>query len=291
MSESVPVGFGAVRIDGSDQDVNYTDLSRIDQVLDIDVQQGDLASLGDDEIAISTETVEEEGWKLGSTVPVMFADGTKSDFRIGATYESEDFAGNVVMASAAYLPHTTQQNINVLLVKLDPGVDADAASVAVDQAGKDLGAPESLTRAEFVDEAAGQIDDILNFVYVLLALSILIALMGIANTMSLSIHERTRELGLLRAVGQTRAQTRSMVRWEAVVISLFGTVAGAVVGVIMGWALVKGAAADAGIGVFSAPVSRLIVILVLGGVVGVVAGLRPARRAAKLDVLEAISVG
>ena len=180
----------------------------------------------------------------------------------------------------------------MLLVKLDPGVDADAASVAVDQAGKHLRRTRRrMTRAEFVDEAAGQIDDILNFVYVLLALSILIALMGIANTMSLSIHERTRELGLLRAVGQTRAQTRSMVRWEAVVISLFGTVAGAVVGVIMGWALVKGAAADAGIGVFSAPVSRLIVILVLGGVVGVVAGLRPARRAAKLDVLEAISVG
>jgi putative ABC transport system permease protein len=271
--------------------MDYTDLAKLDEVLDMDVRRGNVATLGDDEVAVSTKTMKEEGWTFGSTIPVKFADGETSDFRIGATYESEDFAGNLVMATAAYLPHTTQENINVLLVKLDDGVDAAAASTPVDRAGKDLGAPESMTRAEFVDEAAGEIDDILNFVYVLLALSIIIALMGIANTMSLSIHERTRELGLLRAVGQTRAQTRSMVRWEAVVISLFGTVAGALVGVLMGWALVKGAAADAGIGVFSAPISRLLVILVLGGVVGVVAGLRPARRAAKLDVLDAISVG
>jgi putative ABC transport system permease protein len=224
-------------------------------------------------------------------VPVTFADGARHQFRIGAVYESEDFASGVVMSSAAYVPHTTQQNVGVLMVKLDPGVDPSVASRAVDRAGAPLGAPDSLTRAEFVDKAAGRIDNILNLVYVLLALSIVIALMGIANTMSLSIHERTRELGLLRAVGQTRSQTRAMVRWEAVVISLFGTLAGALVGVLMGWALVRGAAADAGIGVFSAPLSRLAVILVLGGIVGVVAGLRPARRAARLDVLDAICVG
>jgi putative ABC transport system permease protein len=278
-----------VRIGSSNQDIEYVDFAELPGVLDLDVRRGDVGSLGHDEIAVSQETIDEEHWRYGQTVPVRFVDGARQRFRIGAVYESEDFAGNVVMPRAAYVPHTVQQNVNVVLVALKPGVDAGAASHAVDRAGKSLGAPDSLTRAEFVDEAAGRIDNILMFVYVLLALSIIIALMGIANTLSLSIHERTRELGLLRAVGQTRAQTRAMVRWEAVVISLFGTLAGAAVGVLMGWALVKGAAADSGVGVFSAPITSLVVIVVLGGLVGVVAGLRPARRAARIDVLEAIA--
>jgi putative ABC transport system permease protein len=289
VTQATPVGFGSVRIGSSNQDIEYVDFAELPGVLDLDVRRGDVGSLGHDEIAVSQETIDEEHWRYGQTVPVRFVDGARQRFRIGAVYESEDFAGNVVMPRAAYVPHTVQQNVNVVLVALKPGVDAGAASHAVDRAGKSLGAPDSLTRAEFVDEAAGRIDNILMFVYVLLALSIIIALMGIANTLSLSIHERTRELGLLRAVGQTRAQTRAMVRWEAVVISLFGTLAGAAVGVLMGWALVKGAAADSGVGVFSAPVTSLVVIVVLGGLVGVVAGLRPARRAARIDVLEAIA--
>ena len=117
--------------------------------------------------------------------------------------------------------------------------------------------------------------------------------MGIANTLSLSIHERTRELGLLRAVGQTRGQLRSMVRWESVIMSSFGAVGGLGVGVFLGWALVKAAASAPGsaadLGVFSVPAGQLLVVLVLGALAGVLAGFRPARRAARLNVLEAIA--
>jgi putative ABC transport system permease protein len=134
------------------------------------------------------------------------------------------------------------------------------------------------------------VDMMLTIIYALLALAIIIALMGIANTLSLSIHERTRELGLLRAVGETRAQVRSMVRWESVVIATFGAVGGIGLGIFLGWALVQGVgAASGGLGVFALPVGRLAVVLVVGGVAGVLAGLRPARRAARLDVLRAIA--
>jgi putative ABC transport system permease protein len=138
--------------------------------------------------------------------------------------------------------------------------------------------------------AAG-VDMALNIVYVLLALAILIAAMGIANTLSLSIHERRRELGLLRAVGQDRAQTRAMVRWESVIVSVFGTLCGVVLGAFLGWGLMRGVA-DAGptpLGAFALPYTQLAVVLIVGGLAGVLAGIRPARRAARLDVLAAVS--
>jgi putative ABC transport system permease protein len=131
----------------------------------------------------------------------------------------------------------------------------------------------------------------LTIIYALLALAIIIALMGIANTLSLSVHERTRELGLLRAVGQTRSQLRSMVRWESVIVATFGVVGGIGLGVFLGWALVEAASNTPGsvISQFVLPTTRLAIVVVVGAIAGVLAGLRPARRAARLDVLRAIA--
>jgi len=116
--------------------------------------------------------------------------------------------------------------------------------------------------------------------------------MGIPNTLSLSVYERIRELGLLRAVGETRRQLRSMIRWESVIVAVFGTVGGLGVGLFLGWALVKAASEGTGDMIapsFSAPVGQLVVVLVVGAIAGVLAGIRPARRAAKLPVLRAIA--
>src|SRR5690606_18776072 len=122
--------------------------------------------------------------------------------------------------------------------------------------------------------------------YGLLGLAILIAVLGIANTLSLSLHERTRELGLLRAVGQTRRQLRRTVRWESVIIAVFGTVGGVGLGTFLGWGVMEAMAASEGYGEFVAPVTTLGVIMVAAVLAGVFAAWRPARRAAKLDVLE-----
>ena len=142
--------------------------------------------------------------------------------------------------------------------------------------------------AEYRRSATQGINTILGLIYVMLVLAILIALMGISNTLSLSIHERTRELGLLRAVGQVRAQTRSMIRWESVLIALFGTVGGVSLGVFLGWALVRASATSA-LAVFSAPLGQLLVFLIVGVVAGVLAGSRPARRAARIGLMEALT--
>jgi putative ABC transport system permease protein len=174
------------------------------------------------------------------------------------------------------------------MIALADGVSEADGERAVQAVADRFGAPDVQTNAEYADSVAGQVDQLLTIVYALLVLAIVIALMGIANTLSLSIHERTRELGLLRAVGQTRRQLRAMVRGEALTVALFGTVGGVGLGLFLGWAMVD-TLADEGFTAFAVPTGQLALVLVLGALVGAVAAIRPARRAARLDVLEAIA--
>src|SRR5439155_336416 len=163
-----------------------------------------------------------------------------------------------------------------------PGRAAVTAAIA------GTGQPRVQDQAQYQASATGAVNTILGLVYVMLALAILIALMGVANTLSLSIHERTRELGLLRALGQTRAQTRGMVRWESVIIAVFGTLGGVILGTFLGWAVVR-SSGSASLAVFAAPPLQLVLFLVLGALTGILAGIRPARRAARLTMIGAIA--
>jgi len=146
-----------------------------------------------------------------------------------------------------------------------------------------------MDREQFIADQAAEVDALLTVIYALLAVAILIALMGIANTISLSVHERTRELGLLRAVGQTRRQLRSMVRWESVIVAVFGTTGGLGLGLFLSWGLVRSLNAEEGWATYVGPVGSLATVLAVGAAAGVLAGLRPARRASRLDVLAAVA--
>src|SRR5204862_5599033 len=139
-------------------------------------------------------------------------------FRVGALYKHADVMGNYLMPRAAWQPHATQDLDVIDLVKLKGGADLEKAKAAIQQVVKPFGSPDVQDRQEYLDSVAGNVNRLLGLVYVLLFLAIVIALMGIANTLSLSVYERTRELGLLRAVGETRSQVRSMVRWESVIV-------------------------------------------------------------------------
>jgi putative ABC transport system permease protein len=179
----------------------------------------------------------------------------------------------------------------VVLIGLAPGPSVAQGQAAVEQVAARYGDPDVLTKAEYIESTTGFVNTALGIVYVMLALAVIIALMGIANTLSLSIYERTREIGLLRAVGETRRQVRSMVRWESVIIATFGTVGGLGLGAFLAWALVQAASGADFVNTFAAPVPQLLVVLIVGGLAGVIAGLRPARHAARLDVLVAIAAG
>jgi putative ABC transport system permease protein len=140
----------------------------------------------------------------------------------------------------------------------------------------------------FVDSKNEEINAMLGVIYAMLALAVIIALLGIANTLALSIIERTRELGLLRALGMARAQLRATIRWEAVLIALFGTTLGLAIGTFFGWALVR-TLADEGINHLTIPIPNLAIVTTVAVLAGVGAALLPARRAARLNVLEAIA--
>ncbi|MEI8084010.1 MAG: FtsX-like permease family protein, partial [Actinomycetes bacterium] len=288
-SAAASMSRGVVLTGKKQLNVTVADPRELGAVLALPTSGAALADLGPNQLAASADEAVLNGWGIGGPVTVGFADGSIEQLTLGATYTSADLVGAAVMPEALYTKHVKQVAIDSILIALANGVSVSDGQAAVQAVADQYGAGTVQTREEFIKSVAGQIDSLLNVVYALLGLAILIALMGIANTLSLSIHERTRELGLLRAVGQTRGQLRSMVRWESVIIALFGTISGLVLGVVLGWALMRAVAAEESIAVFSLPVGQLILVGVVGGVAGIVAGLRPAWRASKLNVLAAIS--
>jgi putative ABC transport system permease protein len=284
-------GLGAMRVQGEDVDVTVVEPPTFARLFDVGVTDGSVAALADTQIAVSEEEAADKGWAVGDTVDAFFAaDGATEPLTIGAIYSATTSAGHYIVPAAVWTPHVTQAFDIVVMVKLADGVSLADGKAAVQTIADRYFAPDVQDRDEYTADIAAQIDVFLTIIYAMLALAILIALMGIANTLSLSIYERTRELGLLRAVGQSRGQVRAMVRWESVIIAVFGTMGGIVVGLFLGWGMVEVVARSEGIQApYAIPAARVVAVLLAGALVGVLAGFRPARRASKLNVLEAIA--
>jgi putative ABC transport system permease protein len=283
------VGTGVALIGGAGHQLSIVDPATVDSVLDLGRVEGSVRALGPRELAVTRDEASASGWSVGQVVPVTFADGAREDWRIGALFDGQDVLGEVLVTRAEWSPHATQDLDSLVLVTPAAGVPVESTRAAVTDAAAPFGAPQVLDRAAFIVERTAFMDRFLSIVYVMLALAIVIALMGIGTTLSMAIHERSRELGLLRAVGQTRAQVRSMVRWESVVIALFGTTMGTALGLVLGWALVGAMATASSPAVLAVPTARLVAVVVVAAGAGVLAAVRPARRAARLDVLDALS--
>jgi len=280
---------GTAKLNDSDRQFVVVDPNTIQHVLDLGISHGSLDQLGVGTAAVSQRYADDHSLKIGDTVPVSYADGTSGQLKIVATFANRDVVGSdFALSTDEWTPHANENLDSLVAIKLDSGVSLADGRKAVERVAAAYPNAKVQDRQQFTDQAFGQVNQVLALVYVMLALAIIIALMGIANTLSLSIYERTHELGLLRAVGETRPQLRAMVRWESVIVALFGTVGGVGLGVLCGWALVT-AASEGGFATFALPVFSLIVLVVLGALAGILAGIRPARRAAKLDVLQAIA--
>jgi len=288
--QAAGIGTGTALVAGTSQEVSVADPPELGGVLDLDMAAGSIGGLSGRQLAVAEHVADDNGWRLGTAVPVRFDDGATETFTVGAIYSGRDVVtGDYLLPRAEWAPHASQDVDGTVLIKLKDGVDLAADKAAVERVAAGFGGPDVQDRQEYADTVSSSVDTMLTIVYVMLVLAILIALMGIANTLSLSVHERTRELGLLRAVGETRGQVRAMVRWESVIVALFGTVGGLGLGVFLGWALVRATAAQNALGAFAVPLGQLAVVLVVGALAGVLAGVRPARRAARLNVLEAIA--
>ncbi len=256
-------------------------------LLQFDFLQGSLASLTPDGMLISEGEAKRKHLSLGDDFDVRIDGRLRSlvvqgiyasaDFIPARTYHRDTFAGTSLSNTAGFVSLTRAPNVT------------DAAfRTAVDERVKAYGIGELQDRGQFIDSRAALVDQSLAFVYGLLALSIVIAVFGIVLTLLLAVYERRRETGLLRAVGMTRAQVRTTVRWESVLTSVYGAVVGVVMGLVLGYVVIA-ALRDQGLTKYSVPVATIAAILLIAFVVGVVAAVVPAWRATKLDILQAIA--
>ncbi|MCF3136813.1 ABC transporter permease [Streptomyces olivochromogenes] len=287
---AVGLGRGVAEVDGKGRALTVTDPAALARTFDLGTVRGSLRDLGADGIAVTRKEADRQGLATGDTARLTFTDGRTQDFTVRAVYGRSELAGDYVITRAAWAPHRTQDSDSLVAVSFKDGVGTAAGKAAVEKVAARYGDPQVQTRDEYAQSSAGGIDMMLTLVYALLALAVLIALLGIANTLTLAIHERTRELGLLRAVGQTQPQVRAMVRWESVLVAAFGTAGGLGLGAFLGWVLVRASdgASDSAFA-FAIPPARLAVVALVGLAAGALAGLRPARRAARLDILRAIA--
>ena len=258
------------------------------EVIDVRMEVGELTDLTAGGIIVDRAQARDRNIAVGDTLTATLLGGSRIDVTVVAISDDPTLLGSYTLSLEDWEANVPSQSDAMVFVLGDSGTDVTALHATVSDLAEAYPTVQVRDRDEFLGSVVNQINALLNVVYGLLALSILIALIGIANTLALSIHERTRELGLLRAVGMTRSQLRSAVRWEAAIISLVGTVLGLALAVGLSYTLVKGLSAQ-GLSAFTIPVASIVVIVVLFALLGVAASILPARRAARLNVLDAIA--
>ncbi|MFI6651267.1 ABC transporter permease [Streptomyces sp. NPDC050529] len=259
----------------------------VQKVLTVDTVAGSLDSLGKGEIAVSDKTAKSNGWKTGDTVPVTYEDDKKGNLKVGALYKDNEFLSPVLIPRDVVAPHQGRADIREIWVKTDGGASAAHEQALVDALGDNPGM-SIMDRKDIRDMFGGGINLAMNIMYGLLAMALIIAVLGVVNTLAMSVFERQQEIGMLRAIGLDRRKVKRMIRLEAVVISLFGAVVGIGLGMFLGWAIGQTVAAEIPQYVLVVPWGRIAVFLLLAGLVGVLAALWPARNAAKLNMLTAI---
>ena len=239
------------------------------------------------QLLIDTTTASAKHLTVGSVVPVTFAQTGASTVTVGGIFKANPLIGSYLVGAGFFVSHFHNQLPVAVLVSTQPGAGRVERAI-----NNYLGVYPNVgvqSRAQFEHAQQATVNQELGLVCVLLALAILVALIGIVNTLMLSVFERTHELGLLRAVGMKRRQVRTMIRSEAVIIALFGAVIGMIIGTALGVAFAA-SLKQQGITEISIPYASLIGFLVLAAMLGLAAASWPARRAAKLDVLAAIAV-
>ncbi|WP_243713450.1 FtsX-like permease family protein [Actinomadura sp. 6K520] len=280
-----PTYDGEVKVGGKDVFYVAGDARVITDAARLNIVSGSAAA-GPSDLMVDEDTAKDRGWEVGAAVPVQFPDGKTERLTLSGVYTRSDLIGPRLMSLEMHLRHTLNPTVGVMVVDTER---ADAATrSALESALRGYPNLEVADQASLKEDARGEVDGFVTFLTILLIMSVVIAAVGVINTLALSVIERTREIGLLRAIGISRRQLRRMIRLESIMIAVFGAVLGMGIGIAFGAAL-QNALADDGLGVLSIPYGTLAVYLVVAAVIGVLAALWPAWRAGRMDVLKAIS--
>ncbi len=278
----LPGGAG-VRVSAPSRDIQ--------KLVDIEWKEGGpaaLRGLGDGQAVLSDSFAADHGLEVGDRFRLLSQTRRRPSFEVVGTFASKlGVFGSVVVTQAAMEREFGQTQDTIDFIETERGGDASQVQAILTR-GVERAFPvaEVLNQQELKESREEQVDQLVNLVLALLFLAILISVFGIANTLALSIHERTRELGMLRAIGMTRRQVRTMIRYEAVITALIGAILGMALGLVFA-ALIAQPLKDEGF-TLSYPIGLLLVLLVVAALIGVLAAIAPARRASRLDVLESL---
>ena len=280
--------LGGVRVGDGFKDVVAAELAVLNEHMDLEVIEGAEFRAGTGGVLVHVDSASDLGLTIGDSVAAEFPGNRISELTVAAIFEDSTLLGNWVVDVSVFDSHLPTAPLGWISVRFPVGADHVASRAAIEVYTDAYPQVVVENRSEFRDAQEKQLDQLLSIIQVFLGLSLLIAVLGITNTMALSVYERTRELGLLRAIGMTRRQLRRMVRWEAVIIALFGGLLGVAMGVLFGLAVIA-ALPETFVDIVSIPYTSLFGYLLVSGLFGMLAAILPARRASKLNVLDAIS--
>jgi putative ABC transport system permease protein len=288
-----PIQFetGKLKSDGKNVPITGVDPATVTEALQLEWDQGTTSTigrLGDRDIVVSETWAKARSLDVGDSLTLITPRGHEIAYKLAGTYNVKvGLVGDVVISNASLDRDWDSRDVAFAMVISDPGTNADELRRAEDKALTGFPTAEAQTIDEFKQEQSDGVGTLVNLIYALLSLSVIVALVGIVNTLALSVHERTRELGMLRAVGMSRWQVRQMIGSESVITAVLGALLGVVLGVVFA-GLISVPLADEGF-VFELPILTLIGVTVLAAVAGVLAAIAPARRAANVDVLRAVT--
>lgn len=288
-----PIRFAAGLVKGVDGNTAATgvDPATVGSVLKLKWDQGSaetLSSLSDTQAVVDASWAKSHNLGVGKTMEFTTPTGKQVPYEITGTFTNQaGLTADVVITAGSMASQWDVKTVAFVMAAGETGVDPDELATTAGKALKNFPSADALSIDQFKKKQSDAVNQILGLVFALLALSVIVALLGIVNTLALSVHERTRELGMLRAVGMSRRQVRRMVRAESVITAGIGAILGTVLGIVFAL-IVSRPLADEGF-VFVLPVLSLALFFVLAAVAGVVAAIPPARRAAKVDVLRAVT--
>jgi putative ABC transport system permease protein len=280
--------MGLFEHEGTQRFLFGVDSERVIDIYAIEVTGGSLAPLAQGGIALSESAAERDGLALGDRLEVTFPATGMAALEVVAIYDGRSIDVDYMIDTATYREHYVSDEVFAVGVLLADGVTPEEGQSAVDSVLVDYPGVAAMDRAAVRENLTSQVDQLVGLVYGLLGLAIVIAFIGIVNTLALSVFERVRELGLLRAVGMSRRQVRSMIRWESVIISVLGVTLGLGVGLFFGWLLVQALQDEFPLRLVI-PTVQLVLAVLVAVLAGVLAGVLPARRAARVDVLQAVT--
>ncbi|MEW2036538.1 ABC transporter permease, partial [Streptomyces sp. NPDC005534] len=281
-----PLRNAPSRIDRQTEYLTGVNGAAIGKLTDLTVKDGSF-TVGGPRVVVDADTAASHGWKAGSAFRVSYEDGKRQNLTVAGVYEGNELIQGIILDNATLAPHQSRVSDMQVMVKTADGA-SDAAKNRLEKALGDNPAITVQDKQDLSDSIAKMFTLMLNMLYGLLAMAVIVAVLGVINTLAMSVFERSQEIGMLRAIGLDRKGIKRMVRLESLVISLFGGVLGIGLGVFFGWAAGQLIGSRMPTYELVLPWGRMAVFLLLAAAVGVLAALWPARRAARLNMLTAI---